>query len=378
VGLATVAAVLSLALPDAGAQAYDPSRDPKAQAAAAAIEATRRRADAAATELSRVSQDLEQRTAELEQAQADRDAAAAQLAALRSGATGLALSRYVRDASSLDAFLTVDGDPTLTVRATTYLQLATGQTRDAEGELKAAREDLEVRSRQLAAEQADLEATQDALRGAQERFQRELVSLQQAEAKRQAEAAVAAEVARRRAAEARAAAAAQAAAAAKEAAARRASTGGSSGGSSGPGSAGPAALTASSSVGSGAGIVCPVQGATAFGDTFGAPRAGRWGHEGVDMMGSTGQAIVAAESGSIRFTQSRSGGNQIWLYGDSGTRYFYAHLSSYAGGPRRVSAGEVIGGMGMTGQTGAVHLHFEIRPGGGSAINPYPAVRAVC
>jgi len=347
-----VAAVTSLALPPAGAQAYDPARDPKAQAAAAAIEATRRRADAAATELSRVSQELEQRTAELEQAQADRDAAAAQLAALRSGATGLALSRYVRDASSLDAFLTVDGDPTLTVRATTYLQLATGQTRDAEGELKAAREDLQVRSRALAAEQAGLQGTQEALRTAQARFQRELVALQQAEAKRRA-------------------------AAVRAASARTASAAGSSDRTpASPGSAGPAPLAAASSVGSG--IVCPVQGATAFGDTFGAPRAGRWGHEGVDMMGSTGQAVLAAESGSIRFTRSRSGGNQIWLYGDSGTRYFYAHLSSYEGGPRRVSAGEVIGGMGMTGQTGAVHLHFEIRPGGGAAINPYPAVRAVC
>jgi murein DD-endopeptidase MepM/ murein hydrolase activator NlpD len=95
-------------------------------------------------------------------------------------------------------------------------------------------------------------------------------------------------------------------------------------------------------------------------------------------MGSAGQPIIAAESGSVRHTQSRSGGNQVWLFGDSGTRYFYAHLSSYAGGARRVSAGEVIGAMGMTGQTGAVHLHFEIRPGGGGAVNPYPAVRAVC
>jgi peptidoglycan LD-endopeptidase LytH len=124
--------------------------------------------------------------------------------------------------------------------------------------------------------------------------------------------------------------------------------------------------------------VCPVDGPSAFGDTFGAPRPGGRKHEGVDMMSPYGTPLVAVVSGFANMRTTNLGGNSISLAGDDGNRYFYAHLSAWEGPSRSVSAGEVIGYVGHTGDTTANHLHFEIHPGGGAAVNPYPTVRQYC
>ena len=128
----------------------------------------------------------------------------------------------------------------------------------------------------------------------------------------------------------------------------------------------------------GAGIVCPVAGSHSFADTWGAPRSGGRSHQGVDMIAASGVPLVAVESGSVHFKPNRLGGNAVWLTGASGTKYYYAHLSAWEGSSRSVSRGEVIGYNGSTGNAGVAHLHFEVHPGGGSAVNPYPYVRAVC
>ena len=128
----------------------------------------------------------------------------------------------------------------------------------------------------------------------------------------------------------------------------------------------------------GAGMACPVAGPRSFADTWGAPRSGGRSHEGVDMMAPGGTPLVAVEAGSATFKSNRLGGNAVWITGSSGTKYYYAHLSSWEGSSRTVSQGEVIGYVGSTGNTSVNHLHFEVHPNGGRAVNPYPYVRAVC
>lgn len=127
-----------------------------------------------------------------------------------------------------------------------------------------------------------------------------------------------------------------------------------------------------------AGWVCPINGPRAFGDTWGAPRPGGRHHQGVDMMSPEGTPLVAVVSGFAKMKTDPLGGNVVGLKGNDGNYYYYAHLVTWEGGSRDVSAGEVVGYVGHTGDTAANHLHFEIHPGGGGAINPYPTVRQYC
>jgi murein DD-endopeptidase MepM/ murein hydrolase activator NlpD len=76
------------------------------------------------------------------------------------------------------------------------------------------------------------------------------------------------------------------------------------------------------------------------------------------------------------------GGTKLWLKGESGTYYYYAHLSAFVEGMKDgdvVEAGDVVGLVGDTGNArgGAPHLHFEIHPDGGQAVNPYPLLKVV-
>jgi peptidoglycan LD-endopeptidase LytH len=129
-------------------------------------------------------------------------------------------------------------------------------------------------------------------------------------------------------------------------------------------------------------FVFPVDGPNSFSNTFGAPRSGGRTHEGCDIFTARNTPLVACVDGVITSTNPVNtglGGVTIHLRGGNRTVYYYAHLSSIASGIHagsRVSAGDVIGYAGNTGNAsgGAVHLHFEIRPNGGGAINPYPTL----
>jgi murein DD-endopeptidase MepM/ murein hydrolase activator NlpD len=142
--------------------------------------------------------------------------------------------------------------------------------------------------------------------------------------------------------------------------------------------------TTTTTIPSSAGMACPINGFTTFTDTWGAPRSGGRTHQGVDMLAARGTATVAIESGTIRRLGSGGlGGITIWLTGQSGDEYYYAHLDGWAPGlsvGRAVGVGELIGFVGSTGNASysVPHLHFELHPGGGSAVNPYPLVKGLC
>ena len=135
------------------------------------------------------------------------------------------------------------------------------------------------------------------------------------------------------------------------------------------------------------GFVFPVGDPHSFGDSFGAPRmmgtSYEHAHQGTDILAPAGTPLLACERGIItKMGADVLGGTKIWVKGESGTYYYYAHLSAFAEGMADgvvVEAGDVIGFVGDTGnaQGGPPHLHFEIHPDGGHAVNPYPLLKVV-
>jgi murein DD-endopeptidase MepM/ murein hydrolase activator NlpD len=130
----------------------------------------------------------------------------------------------------------------------------------------------------------------------------------------------------------------------------------------------------------GGGWMCPVQGPRAFTNDWGQPRSGGRRHQGTDILAPRGTPVVAVVGGSVRGHNSRLGGISFYLNGDDGNTYFGTHLDSLSGASGRVRQGTTLGYVGDSGNArgGPTHLHFEIHPGGGRAVNPYPTLRQYC
>jgi murein DD-endopeptidase MepM/ murein hydrolase activator NlpD len=94
------------------------------------------------------------------------------------------------------------------------------------------------------------------------------------------------------------------------------------------------------------------------------------------MLAPVGTPVRAPASGTVSHRSVTTGGLSFFLSGSDGRTYFGTHLSAY-GQAGAVSAGTVIGYVGMTGNATTPHLHFEIAVGG-QAVNPYPYVAAAC
>lgn len=139
--------------------------------------------------------------------------------------------------------------------------------------------------------------------------------------------------------------------------------------------------------------VCPVDQPRAVYDGFGAPRygGGYHPHAGNDIIAPQGTAIRATFDGYAQAGSNTLGGYSVNVYGDLGYTY-NAHLMQ-PGFTGQVSAGQVVGYVGATGDTSTPHDHFEwhpnvipsdwpVSPYGysviGSAVNPFPLLAQVC
>jgi murein DD-endopeptidase MepM/ murein hydrolase activator NlpD len=121
----------------------------------------------------------------------------------------------------------------------------------------------------------------------------------------------------------------------------------------------------------------PVAGYANYTDDFWTPRFTPTFHlhQGNDIFAAEGTPVRAPADGVLRQLTEPVGGTDVFVTIPDGTYFFGAHLSAYVAGQKsgdHVKAGEVIGFVGSTGDAagGASHLHFEIHPKGGTAVDP--------
>jgi hypothetical protein len=100
-------------------------------------------------------------------------------------------------------------------------------------------------------------------------------------------------------------------------------------------------------------------------------------HNGIDIAGSVGNAIYAADSGVVVFAGWSEFGYGYLVVLDHGTGWqsAYAHLSAVGVScGQSVGQGTVIGGLGSTGNSTGPHLHFELRNEVYGKVNPWDFV----
>jgi len=343
------------------------------QTVPAFAEVTQAELEAARAEINAINSELEDEMAELDaainqqfvyenrisQIQEDLANREREIALVAFKARDQAVSMYLSAGAGGDGTVVSPEGITRLGTKTAYLDAVVDLDVDAVNQLLYLQEDrasLQAEIEDLLARQEDLTAELDAkaneilgeLGEANDRYQALYSQWQEEEAARRA----AAEAARRRAA---------AAAAAAEAA---------------------ASGYASSAYVDPSGRTCPVAGPHSFSDTWGAPRSGGRGHTGVDMVAAMGTPLVAIENGTIWSPNWHwAGGHGLYLRGDSGDIYYYAHLQGYAGGivdGARVGVGQVVGYNGNSGNAAVPHLHLAYQPGGGPLTNPYQLMVKLC
>lgn len=371
-GVAVVMAVVMavvVALPAAGLATPADSSDAAAQKAAAEIQAARDRANAAADAAFAAESALDALSIEVTNTEIELADLEARAGSLQSGVEEVAVQRFVSGGGGGIPLLSGLDGPSAQAQANVLLEIVSDTSQSTLDEYDALSKELADKKRSLErAKEQQAQAIED-YEALQAKALAEVERLKKVEAQRLKDEKV------RKILEA-ARIKAQADALAQSASGAIVNSGAGNTGARRNGLAG----FLDNGVYLDGNIICPVAGSAGFGDTWGAPRSGGRKHKGVDMMSSMGTPLVAVASGNLRLISSRGiAGNSILLRANNGNTYFYAHLSAYEGGERSVSQGDVIGYVGDTGNAaGNPHLHFEIHPGGGNPVNPYPSVRAAC
>ncbi|MDO9377982.1 MAG: M23 family metallopeptidase [Nocardioidaceae bacterium] len=99
-------------------------------------------------------------------------------------------------------------------------------------------------------------------------------------------------------------------------------------------------------------------------------------HTGLDFAAPSGTTIVSVARGTVKeVSYAGAYGNRTVVTLEDGTEVWYCHQSATrvsAGDP--VDPGQPIGNVGSTGNVTGPHLHLEVRPGGGSPVDPEVAL----
>ncbi|CAA9240206.1 MAG: hypothetical protein AVDCRST_MAG76-1731 [uncultured Acidimicrobiales bacterium] len=374
VALAAALVVAISTAPPAGAAEGEVGR------AEAAVRDAQRKASAA-------NRGLQAAEAALDDAEADVVKGNAELAGARSRvkvASAAVRASAVREYTSGRGGASLRSDDIAKItRSRAYLGVATGASTDQVDRLRASASDLEDREKELAkkvinqrAKLAAFQRLEGQLATSLDRLGTELDAARRREAEAKAAAAAAQEAAEKARLEAEARAAEAARRLLEETRDREARAARPAPGA--PPGAGARPLAAPVNKGP---WLCPVQGGATFTNDWGFPRSGGRRHQGNDLFASRGTPVVASVGGSYRRSNNGLGGISYYLQGDDGNTYYGTHMSGYGPvGPGRVPQGAVLGFVGNTGNARGTspHLHFEIRPGGGGAVNPFPTVSRVC
>ena len=104
-------------------------------------------------------------------------------------------------------------------------------------------------------------------------------------------------------------------------------------------------------------------------------------HQGTDVFSAFDTPVRAPVDGTVRFEDAGLGGKGVFVTAPDRTYYYLAHLKSFAdelANGARVKQGQVVGYNGDSGNAkgGAPHVHFEVHPAGGAAVNPKPFLDA--